>query len=221
MAAWIPFFIALVWPVALGVVLLVFGKNVRSIVDSLDKRICKGAKVNLGPVSVDADANAESVPLTISNGSSPAPWNHSLPSAGGIDIGLLSGVLLEIRLNNEVAESMLGDLENLLSGEGLIPLRRLNESATGALMRHPPVPLTDQLVRLCWTYLQEITMFNRLVDSIDNPCAPENYRRARISQALTFRLRLRKSSSDLATAIIGRLQELQEDKGAECPTTRT
>ena len=35
----------------------------------------------------------------------------------------------------------------------------------------------DRKILPFWVYLQQITMFNRLVDSIDNPNAPDAYKR--------------------------------------------
>ena len=107
---------------------------------------------------------------------------------------------------------MLGDLERLLRGDGngLIPLRRLNFGATAGFIQHPLVPIGDTLINLSWVYLQEITIFNRLVDSIDNPAAPGDYTRARIGQALDFKERLKKSGSQLFDALGAKLRPASE-----------
>ena len=203
MKDWIPFFVAIVWPVALGIILVVFRKRIESILCTLEKRIREGAAFTTPWGSLGADANAKSLSVSLPNGSCVISSSGSCADVESVELAqaVLRGVCLEIRLNEEVAESMLGDLDNLLRGTGLIPLRRLNEKATAGFIQRPLVPFDDRRINLSWVYLQEITMFNRLVDSIDNPTAPDGYTRARISQASTFRDRLKKSGSELLAAL--------------------
>jgi hypothetical protein len=203
MKDWIPFFVAVAWPVTLGIILVFFRKRIQSILSSLEERIRTGAAFKMPGFSFGADANAKSPPVTLPSDSCAAPSRGTSADLESVDLAqaVLHGVWLEIQVNEEVAESMLGDLDNLLRGTGLIPLRRLNEKATAGFIQRPPMPLGDPIINLSWVYLQEITMFNRLVDSIDNPTAPEDYTRARIRQALTFRDRLKKSGSELLAAL--------------------
>jgi hypothetical protein len=202
---WIPFFVAIIWPVTLGIMLVVYRKRIGSILGLLEERLRKGAGIDILGVRVDASAetNAQSLSARPSNG----PCGDS---SNGINTGkesvalataIFRGVCLEIRLNEEVADSMLGDLDNLLLGKGLIPLRRLNEKATAGFVQRPLVPFDDRRINLSWVYLQEITMFNRLVDSIDNPTAPDGYTRGRIIQALDLGKRVKKSGSELLAAL--------------------
>jgi hypothetical protein len=203
MKDWIPFFVAIVWPVTIGIILVVFRKCIESILRSLDERIRNGAAFKTPFFSVDAEVNTESLSVSRPNGSGDVSSSGDYADEKGVELAeaVLRGVRLEIRLNEEVAESVLGDLDNLLRGTGLIPLRRLNEKATAGFIQRPLVPLDDRRINLSWVYLQEITMFNRLVNSIDNPTAPDGYTRARVSQALTFRNRLKKSGSELLAAL--------------------
>ena len=85
-------------------------------------------------------------------------------------------------------------------------MRRLNERATAGFLERPPVPLDHATIGLSWAYLQEIRMLNRLVDSIDNPTAPDHYVRARIGQALGFQERIKKSGSNLFNALAALLR---------------
>jgi len=202
MEPWIPVFVASVWPITLGVVLLVYCKHIKSILRTIDARIRKGAAVTTRWGSIgSADANVGNPPISSSDHSD-ASLSDNRADSDSIDVPtILRGVCLEIRLNEEVATSILGDLDNLLHGTGLIPLRRLKEGATAGLIQHPPFSLNDPRINLSWVYLQEIAMFNRLVDSIDNPTFPPLYTESRIEQALKFKDRLKKTGSELLAAL--------------------
>jgi hypothetical protein len=207
MEHWIPVLVAGVGPVTLGVILFVYHKPIKSILDILGERIRKGAAFTTPWGSVGADTNVAS-PLAFrsSDSDSTASDISAQRENVGFAAAVFPGVCLEIRLNEEIAESIHGDLNNLLRGAGLIPLRRLNESSTAGLIQRPPVPINDPIISLAWIYLQEIRILNRIVDSIDSPIAPDAYTRARITQALPLRDRLRESGSRLQAALAARMR---------------
>ena len=205
MEYWIPVFVAGAWPIValLAFLVAIFYLPIKSILRTVDERIRKGAAFKIPYViSMDANTNIERFPAAVrsspdhSTNSSSTPVESIEPAAA-----VFRGLHLEIRLNEEIAESMHGDLSNLLRGTGLIPLRRLNENATAGFMQRPIVAFDDPSISLSWVYLQEIRILNRLVDSIDNPSAPAGYATARINQALEMRDRLKKSGSELLTAV--------------------
>ena len=79
MKDWIPFLIAVVWPVTLVIILVVFRKHIESIVRSFDNRIRKGAGIKTPIFSVDADANAEIPSVNLPIASAPLPKAVILP----------------------------------------------------------------------------------------------------------------------------------------------
>jgi hypothetical protein len=206
MEHFVAIFTASVWPVTSVFLAIFFHKPIESVLRIIEERIKSGDAFTIPHIlSMATDTKATAALPSPRHG--PRAAFPTVPPTDIEDAELLAvvvrGVCLEIYLNEEIAESMHGDLSRLLIGAGLIPLRRLNENATAAFMQRPLVPFDDPRINLSWVYLQEIRILNRLVDSIDNPSAPDGYIRARVIQALELKDRLKKSGSELLAAITG------------------
>jgi pyrimidine deaminase RibD-like protein len=118
---------------------------------------------------------------------------------------VLTGIHLEVLLNRIQAESILFDLGNLEEGNGLIPLRRLHEKATAGFLQHP-LPCLGNDLNLLVLYLDDVRMFNRLLDSIDIPTAGIEFRMTRINQALGFKERLAESGERLLVCVVANMR---------------
>ena len=159
----------------------------------------------VGWVRADANVNVgPSIPSDLLS----APTSEASAEIRGTEYchAVLTGMFLEIYLNDEVTDSVMFDLTNLSRGDGLIPLRRLNQKATAGFLQFPVVPLNDPMIQAAWVYLQDITILNRLVDSIDNPSAPSEFVMGRIREALPLKERIKASGANLSDLLSRMLQ---------------
>ena len=120
---------------------------------------------------------------------------------------VLSGILLELNYNAQIITKICSSLNQMIEAEGAYPMQRLGSDAVSSYLQRPHTTLI-QHYSLLQNYWQAVTMFNRIVDSIDTPVSAADYIQKRAEGAYDVPKQIDGISAQLVPLVATRLAEL-------------
>jgi hypothetical protein len=119
----------------------------------------------------------------------------------------LAGVRLELFYNERAVSYICDALTRSLKEAGGFPMQRLRADAALRLLENPPAGMADDLA-LLQEYWQYVTIFNRIVDSVDVPVSGGGYRESRAEGAIGLKDKVLEHTVRLLPVIDGHLGTL-------------
>lgn len=144
MKEYVPLLVALVWPLTVGVLLLVYRRSVKSILFTLSLRLSRGDKVNLFNV-LTVDSPDPTIPLRSDD--SPVPG-----ASTSVALSAVLGVTYDKRVTIALGEMDLGGRPSNLIGCGDALAMA---TVQGTLLRDSNVRITSTVVRRRYAHIPE------------------------------------------------------------------
>lgn len=96
---------------------------------------------------------------------------------------VLTGLLLELQLNNNLVPQVCESLNKMINEEGAYPVQRGCAQAVSSFLQQPQSYLSRS-IPLLQKYWQSINMFNHIVDSVGVPLSAGDYKKIRVEAAV-------------------------------------
>ncbi len=120
---------------------------------------------------------------------------------------VLSGIHLELKYNTQIAATVCSTLKEMLEAKGPYPMQRLSNEAISSYLQRPHATLIQHF-SLLQQYWQNVTMFNRIVDSVGSPLSVKDWKQQRVDGACYVHKQIDELSSCLVPIVAARLAEL-------------